>query len=44
MIDLNIIKLYKNSNKINEAKVDIDNFIDKFGEELITYLKDLHNV
>lgn len=39
MIELNIIKLYENSNKLNEAKADIDNFIDKFGEETYDLFK-----
>ena len=39
MIELNIIKLYENLAKLNEAKSDIDNFIDKFGEETYDLFK-----
>lgn len=39
MIELNIIKLYENSNKLNEAKADIDNFINKFGEDTYELFK-----
>lgn len=39
MIELNIIKLYENLAKLNEAKSDIDNFIDKFGEETYELFK-----
>ena len=39
MIELNILKLYEHLAELNEAKVDIDNFINKFGEDTYELFK-----
>ena len=39
MIELNILKLYENRAKLNEAKSDIENFINKFGQDTYEFFK-----